>query len=102
MLTERQKIILEFCRGGKNSREIAQRIKMAHASVYPELRALQSLGLLEKTGSETRASRFRQPSIFITIGDDAQIEAQDQPEHDPELVNVAFIKHSHNIWRVAA
>ena len=102
MLKERQKIILEFCAEGKTSFEIAEHIGMAHSSVYPELTALQRLGLIQKNCGADLASRFKQPAIFVTIGDALQIAQHDHSEYDPELVNVEFIKHSHNIWRAAA
>ena len=102
MLKERQKLILEFCRDGKTSGEIAERIRMAQASVYKEIQALKQMGLLEKQS----AYHFGKPrgprAIFITIGTQSQIEFQDQPEYDSKLVNIEFIKHSHNIWRQAA
>ncbi|CAB4124713.1 hypothetical protein UFOVP66_25 [uncultured Caudovirales phage] len=102
MLKERQKLILEFCRDGKTSGEIAERIRMAHASVYPELRALQQMGLLEKQSVYNFGKPRGPRAMFITVGTQSQIEFQDRPEYDPEIVNVDFIKHSHNIWRQAA
>ena len=99
MLKERQKLILEFCQDGKTSSEIADRIGLAQRSIYHELKALQNLNLLEKRND---GDRFKQPAIFVTIGTSAQIEQCGQEGYDPELVNIEFIKHSHNIWRQAA
>lgn len=95
MLKERQKLILEFCTDGKMPAEIAKQIKIAHSSVYAELAELQRLRLLEKN-EKTR------PAIFVTVRSYLENQNSEGDEYDPARVNVEFIKHSHNVWGVAA
>lgn len=98
MLTERQKQILAFCATGRKSREIAKLFNLGKDSIYGELRLLQRLGLLEKRDSTRRGV----PVTFTTIGDTPQLDTQYENVYDPALVNVDFIKSSHNIWGQAA
>jgi hypothetical protein len=104
MLTDRQKAILNFCTHGKKSREITKYFQLGVDSIYLELRLLQRLGLIQKTAAKSRA-----PAVFTTVGTEPALDGQYErdtdlyaPEYDPELVNVEFIRHSHNIFARAA
>lgn len=101
MLTDRQKAILEFCAEGETPAEIAKYINIAQPSVYAELRQLEQLGLLRKNGERPAGRNGKQPAIYLTVGTEVIPESEREIEYDPTL-NVEFIKHSHNIWKVAA
>ena len=106
MLTDRQKQILDFCATGRKSREIAKFFDLGKDSIYGELRLLQRLGLLQKTVIK---KRHGVAATFTTVGAEPVLDSQYErdtdlyaPQYDPELVNVEFIKHSHNIFARAA
>lgn len=107
MLTDRQKQILSFCATGRKSREIAKYFNLGQDSIYGELRLLQRLNLLQKSAAHRGAS-----ANFFTIGAEPQLDGQYERkskldahcehEYNADLVNVDFVKHSHNIWGAAA
>jgi len=104
MLTDRQKQILAFCATGRKSREITKYFQLGVDSIYLELRLLQRLGLIQKTAAKSRA-----PAVFTTVGTKPVLDSQYErdtdlyaPQYDPELVNVEFIRTSHNIFARAA
>ena len=99
MLNERQKKILDFCADGKKSQQIAWKLSLAKTSVYNDLRTLQRIGLIRKTTDHKRRGT---PATFVTVGYEPQLDGIYEHEYDPELVNVEFIRHSHNIFGVAA
>jgi predicted transcriptional regulator len=95
VLNERQKRILDFCVGGKKSNQIAQKLGLCRTSVYNDLRTLQRIGLILKTIDHKRRGV---PATFVTIGYVPQIDDIYEHAYNPELVNVEFIKRSHNIF----
>jgi transposase-like protein len=106
MLKEKQKIILAFCKIGKTSSQVAAHIGAAQSTVYPDLRLLQRLGLLEKREAKKRigvAAVFKTIATEFTLDDkyerDTDLYA---PQYDAALVNVEFIRTGHNIFARAA
>lgn len=106
MLTDRQKQILAFCATGRKSREIAKLFNLGKDSIYGELRLLQRLGVLEKSAAK---SRLGVSATFTTVGAEPVLDSQYErdtdlyaPQYDPELVNLEFIRRSHNIFARAA
>ncbi|CAB4132982.1 Transcription regulator LuxR, C-terminal [uncultured Caudovirales phage] len=97
-MNERQKKILEFCANGKKSYEIANQLGLCKTSVYNDLRTLQQIGLLAKTNDHRRRGMA---ATFTTVGYEPQLDKLYEREYNPELVNIEFIKHSHNIWGTA-
>lgn len=95
MLTDKQKAILEFCAEGQTAADIAKYINVHRPAVYFELAKLQQMGLIAKRGESKEKT-------FTTVGAGLENQDRDQIEYDPELVNVDFIKHSHNIFARAA
>jgi hypothetical protein len=100
-MNETQKKILEFCANGKKPYEIAKQLGLCKTSVYNYLCTLQRIGLLAKTNGHRRRGVA---ATFTTVGYEPQLDKLDklyEREYNPELVNVEFIKHSHNIWGAA-
>lgn len=94
-MNEQHRQILEFCIGGKKRCEIAQHFGLSNIYVYNTLRTLQRIGLIEKCkGKVTRGVA----AAFITIGTVPELDKRYKQEYDPEVVNVEFIKRSHNIF----
>jgi hypothetical protein len=101
VLTERQKAILEICAEGEIPAEIAKYAGVAQPSIYAELRQLEQLGLLKKSGERLAGKNGKQPAIYLTVGTEVIPENEREIEYDPTL-NAEFIKHSHNIFARAA
>ena len=96
-MKNRQNDILAFCVDGKKSHEIAEHCGLVNGSVYMILRTLQKMGVITK---DFDSKRRGVAATFTTVSTHRPTR-QFEGEYDPELVNVDFIRHSHNIWRTA-
>jgi predicted ArsR family transcriptional regulator len=68
LLSQKDKIALQFLAKPATSREVAEHLGIPYDSVYGHLRLLQRLGLIEKVGRAKNQNGHGRISIFKATG----------------------------------